>query len=236
MKKYKELQSNYDLCQEDLGKFKSSSIDNGNKALELGVELEVVKRQMSDLVKDSARLYREYDLLKVECGKIREANEALEKKYEDLLVSGNAQNAQLINDLEQTRVELQRQQDKLNQVEKELSARERVLQEKEKRITELEEMIAKKDEAVRLLKDKITAALRGFADRGITVEERNGRLYVSMEAELLFASGKTDVNKEGQQALTDLAKVLQSQKDIDIVVEGHTDTDPMKSSAHPKDN
>jgi len=126
--------------------------------------------------------------------------------------------------------------DRLNELEKELNARSRALDEKEKRINELESVIASKDEAVRILKEKISSALRGFADKGITVEERNGRIYVSLEAQLLFASGKTDVSKEGQVALIDLAKVLETQKDIDILVEGHTDVDPMNSSTSPKDN
>jgi chemotaxis protein MotB len=57
-----------------------------------------------------------------------------------------------------------------------------------------------------------------------------------MEAKLLFASGKTNVNSEGKKAIIDLAKILETQEGIDILVEGHTDSDPMKSSSHPRDN
>jgi len=178
----------------------------------------------------------EHRMLQVECGRIHQTNEALEKKYTELLSSGSAETAKLINDLEKTRIELQQKEDRLNQLERELNAREQAIVEKEARIIELEGIIAAQEQAVADLKARIADALRGFADKGITVEERDGKIYVSMEAKLLFASGSTVVNAEGKPVLIDLAKVLESQEDIDIIVEGHTDTDPMKGSAHPKDN
>ena len=124
----------------------------------------------------------------------------------------------------------------MNLLEKELNEREKVIIEKEARINELENIIKEQELAVERLRAKIAEALRGFKDKGITVEEKNGKIYVSMEAKLLFGSGKTAVNPDGKPVLIDLAKVLETQKEIDIIVEGHTDTDAMKSSAHPKDN
>jgi len=235
-KKYKELKANYELCQDEASKYKSQSIDNANKLLEIGVELEVLKNQVAALIKDSVRLAYESGMLGAECEKIRLANQSLEMKYDELLASGTAKNAQLVNNLEQLKIELQRKEDRLNELEEALNARERVLADKEKRIAELEGIIASQDEAVRGLKDKIAAALLGFVDKGITVHEKDGKIYVSMEAELLFASGKTDVNSEGRTAIVNLAKVLESQADIDILVEGHTDTDAMKASSSPRDN
>lgn len=236
MKKYKELQTRYDQCNEDVSKYKSDAIDYGNKVKELEVELGLLKDQIKKLTEDSIALKEKYQELELELSSLKDVNKALEKKYDELLASGSANNAALINDLEQTRIKLQKKEDRLNELEKELNARARALDEKEARIMELEGIIASKDEAVRLLKEKIASALRGFADKGISVEERNGKIYVSMEAKLLFASGKTDVNKEGQTALIDLAKVLEDQKDVGIQVEGHTDTDPMRSGSHPTDN
>jgi chemotaxis protein MotB len=195
-----------------------------------------MRTSIETLVADTTRIGQEFRNLQVDYQKSMETNKALEEKYTEMVTAGTAENARLINELEATRVELQKKEDRLNELEKELNARSRALDEKEKRINELEQIIASKDEAVRLLKEKIASALRGFADKGITVVEKDGRIYVRMEAQLLFASGKTDVSKEGQRALIDLAKVLESQKDIDILVEGHTDVDPMTSSASPKDN
>lgn len=236
IKKYRELESNYSKCLEEQSTYKSKAIDYENQLKEITIQFDKMKADYAALVEDTTRMCEEYRSQKVEYLKAIETNKALEEKYAELVNNGSVENARLINDLEATRVDLQKKEDRLNLLEKELNARSRALDEKEKRINELEEMIASKDEAVRMLKEKITSALRGFADKGISVEERDGRIYVRMEAQLLFASGKTDVSKEGQVALIDLAKVLESQKDIDILVEGHTDVDPMNSSSSPKDN
>lgn len=236
IKKYRELESNYNKCMEEQAVYKSKAIDYENQLRELDIKLNELRNNVETLISDTARLSEQYQTLQLDYQKLSETNKALEAKYSEMVTTGTAENAKLINELEATRIELQKKEDQLNELEKELNARSRALDEKEKRISELEQIIASKDEAVRILKEKIASALRGFADRGITVEERDGRIYVRMEAQLLFASGKTDVSKEGQTALVDLAKVLETQKDIDILVEGHTDVDPMNSSSSPKDN
>jgi chemotaxis protein MotB len=110
------------------------------------------------------------------------------------------------------------------------------LQKREKRVNELEEIIANKDAIVKALKDKVAKALLGFKDKGLTVEQKDGKVYVSMDAKLLFASGSTSVDAGGIKALKELAKVLEDQEDLEILVEGHTDSDKMNSSSHPTDN
>ena len=97
-------------------------------------------------------------------------------------------------------------------------------------------MIAEKDAASKALRDKIANALLNFKDKGLTVTQKNGRIYVSMEAKLLFPSGSTTINTEGKSALVQLRKVLESQEDLTILVEGHTDTDKMKGTGCIKDN
>jgi chemotaxis protein MotB len=236
LKKYQELEENYNKCLEESTTYKSSSIDYENRMKELQTQLDLMKNNIDQIIEDTTKLSQEYKMLQVEYDKVADLNKVLEDKYASLQNSGSAESAKLIRDLEGTRIELQRKEDRLNELEKELNARAKMLDEKEKRIKELEDIIAAKDEATKLLKEKIAKALLGFADKGLTVEERNGRIYVSMEAKLLFASGKTDVSPEGKQALIDLAKVLETQTDVDILVEGHTDADPLKSSNHPTDN
>ncbi len=236
LKKYNDLQANYDKSQVEYARFKSSALDYENKMKELQAQLDLNKGLTNQLKKDTTRLSDEYKMLQVEYDKLGEINKALERNFAALQTKGAAESAKMIKDLEGTRIELQRKEDRLNMLEKELNERSRLLDLKETRIRELEDIIAKKDEAVQLLKAKIAQALLGFKDKGLTVEEKNGKIYVSMEAKLLFASGKTDVGAEGQKALIDLAKVLESQKDIEIVVEGHTDTDPLNSANHPADN
>lgn len=236
IKKYKDLEANYKKCQEEQSDYKTKAIDYENKLKELNVAVNVLRTDLEELQSDTARIGYEHRQLMVDLEKTKQLNKVLESKYADLIKSGSAENASLIHDLEATRIELQQKEDRLNKLAKELNARERALIQKEARINELESMLRNKDEAAQLLKDKIASALRGFSDKGISVEERDGKIYVSMEAKLLFASGRTDVNAEGERAIVELAVVLESQKDIDILVEGHTDTDALRSGSHPKDN
>ena len=235
-KKYKELETNYQKSQEEQADYKTRAIDYENQVKELNVRVDMLRNGMLEMQQSTSSMGDERNQLKVDYEKCRELNKVLEDKYAQLVSSGSAENASLIHDLEATRIELQQKEDRLNKLEKELNARQRVLALKEARIDELESMLRNKDESATLLKNKIASALRGFTDKGISVEERDGKIYVSMEAQLLFASGKTDVNGEGEKVIVELAAVLESQRDIDILVEGHTDVDALRSSVHPKDN
>ena len=236
LKKYNDLQANYMKSQEDYSKFKSSALDYENRLKEMETQLSLAKDGLTNLKQDTVRLSDQIKMIQVEYDKLGEVNKALENNFSLLQSKGSAESAKMIKDLEGTRIELQRKEDRLNELEKELNNRSRLLDVKEERIKELESIIAKQDEAVQLLKAKIAKALLGFEGKGLTVEEKNGRIYVSVEAKLLFASGKTEVASEGRKALIDLAKVLESQTDIEIIVEGHTDSDPLTSANHPVDN
>ena len=87
-----------------------------------------------------------------------------------------------------------------------------------------------------MLKARVANALRNFENQGLTVVQKNGKIYVSLEAKLLFSSGSTKVEDEGKEALVELARVLETERDLEIVVEGHTDTDKLNSSVSPKNN
>jgi chemotaxis protein MotB len=236
LKKYQDLSENYKKCQEEQSKYKTQAIDNGNRLKELEVQADLLKKSLKELQGDTAQIMDDYRRIKVEYKKVKDMNNILEAKYAEVLASGSAENKSIIGDLEETRILLQKKEDRLNILEKELIAREKILIKKEERIAELEGIIAKQEEASRLLKQKIAEALRGFENKGISVVEKDGKIYVSVEAKLLFPSGKTEVNSEGEKALIDLAVVLEEQTDIDIMVEGHTDADPLKSATHPTDN
>ena len=100
----------------------------------------------------------------------------------------------------------------------------------------LEDILKKKDEASNVLKKKLSEALFNFENKGLTITQKNGKVYVSMDESLLFASGKTAVEPKGVEALKNLAKVLEQNADINVMVEGHTDNVPMKGTGDIKDN
>ena len=110
------------------------------------------------------------------------------------------------------------------------------LQKREQRLKEVEEILRKRDEATSQLKEKLQQALLGFTKNGLTVEIRNGKVYVSLTDKLLFPSGSIVIDEKGRQALSQLADVLKQQPEINIAVEGHTDSQKITNLGQIKDN
>ena len=140
------------------------------------------------------------------------------------------------SEIESLLAELQRARGDLNQREDKLLEAEKILQERNTRLIELQDALRQKDEAVNRLRQTVTQALTGFTNNGLTVFEKNGKVYVSLEEQLLFKSGQWEVDPRGQQALRDLAAVLAQNPDINVMVEGHTDDVPMRGANQVKDN
>jgi chemotaxis protein MotB len=110
------------------------------------------------------------------------------------------------------------------------------LEARSQRVEELESLLEARERAAEALRARLAEAHLGFQGKGLNVEQRNGKVYVSMEAQLLFSSGSAEVDVEGQAALTELAAVVAEQSDLEIVVEGHTDTDKVSRTTTPKNN
>lgn len=124
----------------------------------------------------------------------------------------------------------------LNGQKKELDQLNEELKKREARVNELEQVLKSKDEAVNNLKKILSDALLGFEGKGLTITQKNRKVYVSMDESLLFASGSTNVEAKGAEALKKLAKVLEQNTDINILIEGHTDDVPMIGKGEIKDN
>lgn len=110
------------------------------------------------------------------------------------------------------------------------------LKKREQRLKEVEDILKKRDEASNQLKEKLQQALLGFTKNGLTVEMKNGKVYVSLTDKLLFPSGSIIIDEKGKQALSQLAKVLKDQPEIIIAVEGHTDSQKINNLGQIKDN
>ena len=181
----------------------------------------------------------------------------LQKKYEtlsesyDLLTSKNSREMadkakeikQLLEQLEQAESELFAKEDALSKLSSSLKAKEKEvklaqenLDARSNRVAELESIINKKDSIVTSLKQSISTALTGLEGEGLTIEQRNGKVYISLEEALLFASGKYEVNSGGVLALNKLATALASQNELEILVEGHTDSIPFTGKGFATDN
>ncbi|MFZ5554720.1 MAG: OmpA family protein [Bacteroidota bacterium] len=235
-RKYEELEAKYKAADSELKNCRDSSRNSASYLKELEREHTQLKKAAEGLSRDTSVLGSSYRQMREQYDKINRLNDEIMKKLELLQKGSEIESGKLSAELEKTRMELQRKEDELKLLERELNVKKSELELREKRIKELEDLIAKQDAAIKALRDKVAAALIGFKDKGLTVTEKNGKVYVSMEAKLLFASGSYNVDKEGKDALIKLAKILEEQKDLEILVEGHTDTDKLNSPNVPKDN
>ncbi|WP_214227000.1 flagellar motor protein MotB [Pedobacter sp. B4-66] len=142
-----------------------------------------------------------------------------------------------LNDLKGKYSEMDSNYAKLkNNSSTEISKLSNDLKKREQRLKEVEEILRKRDEATNQLKEKLQQALLGFTKNGLTVEIRNGKVYVSLTDKLLFPSGSIIIDEKGKQALSQLADVLKQQPEINIAVEGHTDSQKITNLGQIKDN
>ena len=111
-----------------------------------------------------------------------------------------------------------------------LKSQRETLAERERTINDLRTIIQRQNDMVNGLLKQVTDALTGFSSDELTVQMRDGKVYIAMSDKLLFKSGSADLDNRGKQALAMLADVLTKQPEIDIFIEGHTDNIPIKTA------
>ncbi|MES2808707.1 MAG: OmpA family protein, partial [Bacteroidota bacterium] len=173
---------------------------------------------VAQLKSDTARLHREIASLKGLLADQRATNAAQKESYDALTNKYNT----LSNNLASTN-------SKVSQLSSDLQTRE-------KRLKEVEDILRKRDEATNALKEKLQKALLGFQQNGLTVDIRNGKVYVSLTDKLLFPSGSIIIDERGKAALKQLAAVMNKETDINMAVEGHTDNKRIRNLGQIKDN
>jgi chemotaxis protein MotB len=168
--------------------------------------------------------------------KLTELNSEYEKLNSNYKSSLN-KSGKLNADLALQRDQLLTIQDNLERTRRQNDSLSSSLAEREKKVNELEQVLSKKDKAVQDLKSRISNALLNFKENDLTVKVQNGKVYVSLAEQLLFGSGSISVDKKGVGALQQLAKALKDQKDIHVMIEGHTDNVQIsKKSQYMEDN
>lgn len=235
-KKYKELLQQQKVCSEDLAKYKKSSQDFETKSKDLQVMLEVAQGQLTKLKSDTTLLGPALRKATNDFQETTKEFDEITKSFERYKSLGSKETNALQKQLEQKNIELQKKSEALVDLDAELKSKEKLLEEREARVNELEELLKRQDNALKTLRNKVADALIGFENKGLKVEQKNGKIYVSMEAKLLFKSGSITVEAEGKSALVQIGKALENEKDLEIVVEGHTDTDKLTSASFPRNN
>src|SRR5579872_7102310 len=95
------------------------------------------------------------------------------------------------------------------------------------KLEHLQALMDKQKAAIEQIRKKMTDALVGFKSNELSVSIKNGKVYVSLQENLLFPSGSAVVNPKGKEALGKLAAVLNQNPDITVDIEGHTDSIPI---------
>ncbi|MGZ3867249.1 MAG: OmpA family protein [Bacteroidia bacterium] len=242
-RKLDECNDKRTACENELNALKTTNQNNEAKLKEQDAQLTQLNKDVKQLNHDTTVMGNSIRMLEAKYDKLNILNEQLLDKYNKLLSGSEKDNAKLSGDLQATQAQLLKKQDELNalaaqleQQKKDLQALSDQLKQREARVNELEGILKQKDQAAADLKKKLSDALFAFENKGLTITQKNGKIYVSMDESLLFASGKTAVEPKGIEALKGLAKVLDQNPDINIMVEGHTDDVAMKGSGEIKDN
>jgi len=216
---YTDLEYKYaDLKKENrqLSDDNASLTESLNKAQN---ELAKLQKAYDEAVAQRDRLQRDYDATKTSLDNLKASYDALEKNSSSAIAENSKKNRELLAQLEAKEQALVAENARLENLKKELESRSQ-------RVADLEKVIAAKDAAMSKLKDAISKALTNFEGKGLTVEQRNGKVYVSMENKLLFESGSWAVGANGREAVKQLGSVLAQNPDISILIEGHTDNVP----------
>lgn len=214
-----------------------------SEAEELSAKINYLKARIINLRNDSTQNGGALIILQEKYNALSDSYDLLASKNSREMAEKAKETKQLLEQLEEVQSDLFAKEDELSKLslsleakEEELKLAQENLESRSTRVVELESIINKKDSIVTALKKSITKALIGLEGEGLTIEKRNGKVYVSLEEALLFASGKYEVNRGGVVALNKLANALAYQNDLKILVEGHTDSIPLNSRGLVKDN
>jgi chemotaxis protein MotB len=243
-KKFKTLQDTSRQFMNERDEFKTENIGLEMTNKEMEAKLAQLEKQMSTVNEDIAKAQNERDKAVEEYNKISAKYNELQSAQEDL-VKGNVKETQkLLTELQAAQENLQKKEDLLRQLEETLDSKKSSLDEltfelekRNARLVELEKILDAQKKIAQDLKNKVSEALLGFENNGLTVTMKNGKVYVSLDEKLLFKSASWDIDANGKNALKKLAGVLEKNPDIQVTIEGHTDNVPYNpGNSQLKDN
>jgi chemotaxis protein MotB len=213
---YNDLENKYtDLKKENRSiADENSELTKAKNQLEL--DQDILKNDFAKLKQERDKWLGDYGALSSKMDVLNESYKALEKNSNEALQINMSKNRDLLSQLDAKGKALAIEQERLNK--------------SSQRLQEMEALIAAKEATMKKLKETLSKALNSFEGKGLTVEQKNGKVYVSMENKLLFNSGSYSVGAEGKIAVVELGKVLGDNPDISVLIEGHTDDDGFSSS------
>lgn len=243
-KKYSSLQDTSRQFMNERDTFKTDNISLEMQNKELEAKMASIQKETESIRQDILRAQGERDKALDDYNRLNAQYEELQNAHEDL-VKGNVRETQkLLTELQAAQENLRKKEELLNQLSQNLDAKKSSLDEltfeldkRNARLSELEKILDAQKKIAQDLKAKVSEALLGFENNGLTVSQRDGKVYVSLDEKLLFKSGSWEIDANGRNALKKLSGVLEKNPGIQIMIEGHTDNVPYNpGNSQLKDN
>ena len=214
----KKIFSDLENKYTDLKKERNALADENETLKNAKKEAELLKTDLEKIKAERDKLTADYAASSNNLKALKNAYDALEKNSGEALQSNLGKNRELLSQLEAKEKALASEKDRLNKLNADLKNRS-------DRVNELEGLIASKEASMKKLKETLSKSLKAFEGKGLTIQQKDGKVYVSMENKLLFESGSWAVGAEGKKAIVAVGKVLGDNPDISVLIEGHTDND-----------
>lgn len=214
----KKIFSDLENKYTDLKKERNALADENETLKNAKKEAELLKTDLEKIKAERDKLTADYAASSNNLKALKNAYDALEKNSGEALQSNLGKNRELLAQLETKEKALASEKDRLNKLNADLKNRS-------DRVNELEGLIASKEASMKKLKETLSKSLKAFEGKGLTIQQKDGKVYVSMENKLLFESGSWAVGAEGKKAIVAVGKVLGDNPDISVLIEGHTDND-----------
>jgi chemotaxis protein MotB len=242
--KYRELQNASRQNMMDRDDYKTENLTLSMQNRETATRIAALEAEMTRTKQDIALAEIERNKAREELNTISDRYYALQNAQEDLVRGNLTETKKLLAELQAAQDNLRQKEDIMRQLEHSMDLRKISLDElnlelekKNARMAELEKVLDTQKKIVEDLKMKVSEALMGFENKGLTVTNRDGKVYLSLDEKLLFKSASWDIDANGQNALKKLAAVLERNPGIQITIEGHTDNVPYRpGSGNLSDN
>lgn len=236
IKKFEELQADYDQSQEELSRLKTENTELSMTLKEIEAERDRLAKSVKGLENDTTSKGKQLRALKRSYEELSDSYALLIENNNSLVARNAEENRRLLEEMQLLEGKLQGKEDSLLLKAQEMDSISNALIARERKVNELQSMLSEKDSATNALRQRVADALLGFEGKGVNIEQKDGRIYVTLDNSLLFASGKWEVGAEGTKALDQLAVVLAENNDINVLIEGHTDNDQYYGGNVIKDN
>ena len=228
-KVYQDLENKYADLKKENRRIQDETDDCIKSKADLDMAYNAIKDELNSTRLERDKNLADYTATANNLKALQASYAALEKNSNDALEANMNKNRELLKQLSDKEKALTAEQTRLDKVKNDLQV-------SSERLAELESLMAAKDANMRKLKETLSSALNSFEGKGLTVQQKNGKVYVSMENKLLFSSGSWAVGSEGRRAVVEVGKVLAANPDISVLIEGHTDDDAYGGSGPIADN